>query len=642
MNKKYTWLLLVCIAGAAQAQRVNRASLPAFARPGRADLSHLPMRPGHASTGEQRAAGDVVFSDDFANGVAGNNGIGAWTRTGPDGLIWKWTDSGPNGGYSSNAEALQSTTDSNGWMIFDTDRSNSDTTVNPPDPLPEAEFVSRDGYLESPLLNLTATPYVHLEFEMRARWCCFVFPVFFVDVSTDGGQSWPTRLDVADPNQSANDDPGTYTVRVNMQNAIADGLDQVKFRFAWEGSASGGTGMSHYFAQVDDVKLVESPYNELDAKNPSFNLYAPGTVTQFAEFNIFPMGQVAALNMGSPVENNGQYVASNVVLHADVTRDGSNVFSGDATQATVSQGVLDSSFVINYTPDAPGQYEVTLALSSDSVDSDPDNNGGVKSWEVDEYIYAQDEGARDALIRDEQDPEGEYHSCNFFWIENNASVYAMQVALANGNSNTNVGAAFELTVLDGDFAELGTTQLATVTATNQLSATGQAKWFTVMFNEPLELTGQQEVCACLHFLGGSEKVATAASGASIIGESLFMRANEEGSRFLELSTPMVRMNFDPNVGIEEADRQNGIGMGQNLPNPAIGITTIPYDLEKDANLTFEVHDMSGKLVATQALGHRPAGSNRLRFDTSDLTEGVYFYSMIANGTRLTKRMTVIH
>jgi hypothetical protein len=639
MNHKYTWLLLMCITGATQAQRVNRATLPAFAHPTRADRSALTVRPGSAM--ETRAAGDVIFSEDFANGTAGNNGVGAWTLTGPDAQIWKWTDSGPDGGFSSNAEALESTSAGNGWMIFDTDRSNSDTTVNPPDPLPTDQFVSRDGYLESPQLDLTATPYVHLEFEMRARWCCFVFPVFFVDVSTDGGGSWPMRLDVADPDQSANDDPGTYSVRVNLQNAIADGLGSVKFRFAWEGSASGGTGMSHYFAQVDDVKLVESPYNDLDAKNPSFNQYAPGTVTQFAEFNIFPVSQLAALNMGSPVGNEGQYTAINAVMHADVTRGGSPVFSGDATQPTLAPGVLDSSFVINYTPDVAGDYEMTLTLASDSADANPDNNGTVKSWEVDDYIYAQDEGGRDGLIRDETDVEGEYHSCNFFWIENDASVYAMQVALASGNTNTHVGAAFECTVLDGDFAELGTTAIATVASTSQLSGNGQAKWFTVMFNEPLELTGGQEVCACLHFLGGSELVATASSGTSILGESLFMRANEDNSRFIELASPMVRLNFNPSVGIEEADRQNGIGMGQNLPNPANGVTAIPYDLKEAANLSFEVHDMSGKLVATQAVGKRAAGAHRLQFDTSALNEGVYFYSLIANGTRLTKRMTVI-
>ena len=34
--------------------------------------------------------------------------------------------------------------------------------------------------------------------------------------------------------------------------------------------------------------------------------------------------------------------------------------------------------------------------------------------------------------------------------------------------------------------------------------------------------------------------------------------------------PLVRMNFNSSVGIEEGDRQNGIGMGQNVPNPANG------------------------------------------------------------------------
>jgi hypothetical protein len=157
----------------------------------------------------------------------------------------------------------------------------------------------------------------------------------------------------------------------------------------------------------------------------------------------------------------------------------------------------------------------------------------------------------------------------------------------------------------------------------------------------LEIAGGQEVCACVHYYGGTELVSVATGGISAPGQSLYMTANETGSRFLQIQTPMVRLNLNPSVGIEEGDRQNGIGLGQNMPNPADGITTIPYDLKEASSLTFEVHDMSGKLVATQAVGKRAPGAYRLQFDASSLNEGVYFYSLIGNGTRLTKRMTVI-
>ena len=86
MNHKYTWLLLACITNAANAQQITHARLPQWAAPGKLEKNHLPTRPGAA--GEVKAAGDVVFSDDFANGLVGNNQLSApWTLDGPDGAI---------------------------------------------------------------------------------------------------------------------------------------------------------------------------------------------------------------------------------------------------------------------------------------------------------------------------------------------------------------------------------------------------------------------------------------------------------------------------------------------------------------------------------------------------------------------------
>ena len=105
---------------------------------------------------------------------------------------------------------------------------------------------------------------------------------------------------------------------------------------------------------------------------------------------------------------------------------------------------------------------------------------------------------------------------------------------------------------------------------------------------------------------------------------------------------MVRMNFNPTVGIEDEDRNNGIGLGQNFPNPSTGTTTIPYELENAAKVSFQVRDLSGKLVMEQYEGSRAAGNYRVVLDTNTLPEGLYSYTIIADDVRMTKRMTVIH
>ena len=647
MNHKYTWLLLMCITVAAQAQRVGQHNIRTFApNPAVAKQRALPED-------WAKAGGDVVFSENFLNGLNGNNGFGPWTVSGPDGSIWKRDTDGPNGGFSGTFQVIASTTASNGFMMFDADYSNSDTLVDPVVPLPDTEFLSRDGFLESPALDLSLTPNVILTYQQRARWCCGTEDVHFIDISTDGGASWPVRLPALIYYHFGNLDPGTYSMAVNLKDAIGGVAGNVKFRFVHEGSLGTGAGVSHYYWQVDDVKLVESHGNDLEMTQPAYNSYNATTdLTDKAEFDIVPLSQVHELQMGSPVTNYGVNTATNVNLQMAVTQNGSEVFNQSASVPSIAPNGLDSGLFLPFTPPGTGEYALNLTLTSDSVDQETSGNTAARQWEVSDYVYAQDEGSRDNALRrlNPDDPNQilEYLACNFFWLENDVTLYAIQVALASGAGLSQVGGELDgimLVSTDAGFDELGSSLVFGITATNQMSANGQAKFQSLIFEPPLELTGGQEVCACMHaagVIGGSvERVAVASSGNVLPGLSIFMNASDgTGIQTLGLS-PMVRMNFNPSVGIEEADYQSGIGMGQNLPNPADGTTTIPYDLKEASTLTFEVHDMSGKLVATQAVGKRPAGTHRLKFDASILNEGLYLYSLTTNGTRLTKRMTVI-
>ena len=84
----------------------------------------------------------IFFYEDFANGLAGNNGFGALSTedSSPDNTIWQYVDAAgdgyfqdatasgvqpPAGEFSTNIGALSSMTADNGWMIFDCDYYNT-------------------------------------------------------------------------------------------------------------------------------------------------------------------------------------------------------------------------------------------------------------------------------------------------------------------------------------------------------------------------------------------------------------------------------------------------------------------------------------------------------------------------------------
>jgi Secretion system C-terminal sorting domain len=81
---------------------------------------------------------------------------------------------------------------------------------------------------------------------------------------------------------------------------------------------------------------------------------------------------------------------------------------------------------------------------------------------------------------------------------------------------------------------------------------------------------------------------------------------------------------------------------QNYPNPFNPVTTIKFDLKKNANVTIKVFDIRGREVSTPLNGYYTAGEYELRFDGSKLTSGVYFYQLAINGEPLTiKKMLMI-
>jgi hypothetical protein len=101
---------------------------------------------------------------------------------------------------------------------------------------------------------------------------------------------------------------------------------------------------------------------------------------------------------------------------------------------------------------------------------------------------------------------------------------------------------------------------------------------------------------------------------------------------------MVSIDFSAQTGVEET--VGSMTLGQNMPNPSNGNTAVNYSLVSTENVTFEITDMTGKLVQVIREGVKTAGSYTVNINTNELSEGMYFYT-ITNGTsRVTKSMVV--
>ena len=78
---------------------------------------------------------------------------------------------------------------------------------------------------------------------------------------------------------------------------------------------------------------------------------------------------------------------------------------------------------------------------------------------------------------------------------------------------------------------------------------------------------------------------------------------------------------------EEYNYPKSFKLFQNYPNPFNPVTSIEFELQKTSNVQIIVRDVLGRLISDQKLGNLGFGRHNYQFDASDISSGLYFYSL---------------
>jgi len=68
-------------------------------------------------------------------------------------------------------------------------------------------------------------------------------------------------------------------------------------------------------------------------------------------------------------------------------------------------------------------------------------------------------------------------------------------------------------------------------------------------------------------------------------------------------------------------------LSQNYPNPFNPSTTISYQLPKKSSVSLSIYDISGKLIKNLINGIQPSGRYSVEFSASNLSSGIYIYTL---------------
>lgn len=96
------------------------------------------------------------------------------------------------------------------------------------------------------------------------------------------------------------------------------------------------------------------------------------------------------------------------------------------------------------------------------------------------------------------------------------------------------------------------------------------------------------------------------------------------------------------VGLNE-DKQLGpsFNLYQNYPNPFNPETTISYSLDKRQLVNLTIYNILGEKVSVLVNNIQEKGNHSVTFNGSKLSSGIYFYSLVANSTKITRNMILI-
>jgi photosystem II stability/assembly factor-like uncharacterized protein len=113
--------------------------------------------------------------------------------------------------------------------------------------------------------------------------------------------------------------------------------------------------------------------------------------------------------------------------------------------------------------------------------------------------------------------------------------------------------------------------------------------------------------------------------------------------FIGTGNSVYKRSLDELTDVQSTSNElpKQFSLAQNFPNPFNTSTTIHFSVPSSEFVTLKVFDVSGNEVATLINEEKPAGSYEVNFNASQLTSGVYFYTINAGSFIETKKMILM-
>lgn len=326
-----------------------------------------------------------VFSENFSDSLSTD-----WEIRQEDGNVitetsnWKHTFEGPTG--STPTSPLISTTNLNGWMIFDSDL---DCTGN-----------TQDAWLISPPIDCSLLDTVVVNFESFYR---SFNDRISIQVSTDGLENWKEYP--VHPNIIAGDFGGQTDGSENPTEVFINVSDtaafkpnvRFAFRFHSEAGVTGNGGQGNfgcaYNWQVDDFKVFDSD------PTPKFDIKAQRNFFAISPSAVTPASQVVSLGFLCDIRNVGLEEVTGANVNITIKDSGGTILHTDSLGFDIIQPnelIENQPFNNTWTPEKiietyTGNYNISIIENDERLE----NNEIPFQFITSDSVFSKDLGVSD-------------------------------------------------------------------------------------------------------------------------------------------------------------------------------------------------------------------------------------------------------